>query len=248
MPESWFVSSANSRQATCAPDTRRRPAWPARSGASACPVVPTGKNSSGSVSRQMALRRASCSRRAPRARLDARIDTDVLLEAVRSWTRRWWCQARTTRRPSRRRRKARRTDRAMTRGTVAMVGSVDVTDVIAHRGASRPGAGEHGRGVPSWPSSSAPTASSSMSAAPPTACSSSTTTPACPTGGRSSTTPWHELPAVRADARRRARRVRRGVGQHRDQERPARARLRPRRPRRRRRCSPTLAERAPGAG
>ena len=60
--------------------------------------------------------------------------------------------------------------------------------------------------------------------------------------------PWHELPPARADARRRARRVRRGVGQHRDQERRARARLRPGRPRRRRRARRPAPSGRPGAG
>ena len=109
-----------------------------------------------------------------------------------------------------------------------------MTDVIAHRGASRLRPGEHGRGVRAGRRGRAPTASSWTSGGPPTVCSSCTTTPVSPTGGSIVDTPLAGPAGVRPDARRGPRRLRRGVGQHRDQERRARARLRSRRPRRRR--------------
>ncbi len=76
-PESWLVVRAKSRHSTRTVHSLHtcfaRSIW-----VSAVPVVPTGKNSSGSVSRHRAWSRQVGSA-APRARLDARIDTDVLL-------------------------------------------------------------------------------------------------------------------------------------------------------------------------
>ena len=66
-----------------------------------------------------------------------------------------------------------------------------------------------------------------------TASSSSTMTLVSVTDASSSRPRWRDLPAVRAHARRGPRRVRRRVGEHRDQERRARSGLRSRRPRRR---------------
>ena len=110
-----------------------------------------------------------------------------------------------------------------------------MTEVIAHRGANRPGQGEHRRRPSGSPSASGSTAIE-LDARRTADGVVVVHHDAQLDDGRADRRDarGRELPGARPDAGRGPRRLRRRAGQRRDQERRGRARLRPARPRRRR--------------